>query len=269
MEIRGFSSGLYGWIERSILEHNTAEMNAVLRDCAQSGLDALEIDANRESLDKTLALPLKVSGMYWGSPLHEPWGRLRAANSVLPLVERLASAGATHFIANADPKGGWDQRLPKTEEELRYQGENLSRLADLVRPLKLSLHNHGHTQDLALADLRSVIEYADATVGLCVDTGWACVAECDPVSWVLRYPERIFAVHLRNQRGSIPTEDLMEGDVDMHALMEALRTANYRGWLTLELWHPPETQPLRTMVEDVRRSIAYLRELIGREAVSS
>lgn len=254
---------MYGWIERRVLERNEDAIDVILRDCAESGLDALEIDPSNENLEKTRSLHMRVSGSYWGGPLHEPWEALRADNVVLPMVERLLAVGATHFVVNADPKGGWDHRLEKTEDELRRQGENLSRLAELVRPLKLSFHNHGHTQVLAEADLRSVIDYADSSVGLCVDTGWAHVAQCDPVAWATLHPDRIFAVHLRNQRGDVPTEDLLQGDIDMRAFVGALETAGYNGWLTLELWHPQETQPVRSMVEDVRRSIDYLRGLIG------
>jgi len=263
MNIKGFSSGMYGWTERRILERNEADIDEILRECAESGLDALELDPSQQNLEQMLSLHMAVSGSYWGGPLHEPWEVLRVDEVVLPMVERLLYVGATLLVVNADPKGGWDHRLEKTEDELRCQGENLSRLAELVRPLKLSLHNHGHTKALAEADLRTVIDYADSSVGLCVDTGWAHVAQCDPVAWVMRYPERIFAVHLRNQRGDIPTEDLIEGDIDMPAFVGSLETAGYSGWLTLELWHPPETRPVRTMVEDVRRSVDYLRCLVA------
>ncbi|MBW8872786.1 MAG: hypothetical protein JF618_11740, partial [Leifsonia sp.] len=36
--------------------------------------------------------------------------------------------------------------------------------------------------------------------------------------------------------------------------------AGYDGWLGLELWHPVEMTPERSMVEDVRRSATLLRE---------
>ena len=50
----------------------------------------------------------------------------------------------------------------------------------------------------------------------------------------------------------------------MRALMEAAAHANYEGWIALELWHPPGTNPSRTMTEDVQRSIAFLREIVGK-----
>jgi sugar phosphate isomerase/epimerase len=67
---------------------------------------------------------------------------------------------------------------------------------------------------------------------------------------------------LRNQRGPVPTEDLLEGDLDLPAIVAALLGSGYRGWLSMELWHPAPTAAQRSMVEDVRRSVAYLRGLV-------
>ena len=60
----------------------------------------------------------------------------------------------------------------------------------------------------------------------------------------------------------MPTEDLLEGDLDCAALLAGL--PGYSGWLTLELWHPESMTPRRSMVEDVRRSVEALRSLTAR-----
>jgi len=100
-----------------------------------------------------------------------------------------------------------------------------------------------------------VVEYANASAGLCVDTA----GRMSPAA--TRYGTRVYAVHLRNQRGRTPAEDLLEGDIDLAAFVRALDAAGYYGWLAMELWHPPETRPVRTMTEDVARSGSWLREL--------
>ncbi len=82
----------------------------------------------------------------------------------------------------------------------------------------------------------------------------------DPLDWFRSYPDRIAHLHLRNQRGTVPSEDLLEGDLDMEALLDAL--PDYTGWLTLELWHPDTMTPQRSRVEDARRSADYLRTLV-------
>lgn len=261
MQIHGFSSNLYGWFERYGKEATRAQ---ILHDCRLAGLDAVEATASPETMAILKAEGLRLSGNYIGVQLHEDWSTLPVEQELLPHARRTAEGGGTDWLVNADPKGGWAAKLPKTEVELKRQGENLTRLADLAAPLglKLCFHNHADTKEGTEGDLRSVVEYTGANVGLCVDTGWAWVSGCDPVEWVRRYPKRIRAFHLRNQRGRVPTEDLLEGDIDFRALVAAMREIRYEGWLALELWHPPETNPQRTMMEDVSRSIAFLKQII-------
>lgn len=263
MNIRGYSSNLYGWSERWKSDGKAVDWKDIFRACADSGLEAVEIDADSGQLSLLREFGLAVSASYIGLQLHEAYEPLEAA--VLPVAERLAAAGGTDLLVNADPYGGWKNPLPKPEDLVKRQGEHLSRLADRAARLglRLSLHNHAADRHNAEADLRSVTLYADPAVGLCVDTGWAHVAGCDPVDWVRRYPQRVKSLHLRNQRGSIPAEDLTEGEIDFRAFSNALAAAGYDGWLALELWHPESTQPVRSMEEDVRRSIAYLRDLTG------
>ncbi|WP_274650811.1 sugar phosphate isomerase/epimerase family protein [Paenibacillus humicola] len=263
MNVRGYSSNLYGWTERWKADGRAEDDKEIFRACAEAGLDAVEIDADPGRLGLLREFGLSVSAAYIGLQLHEAYDPLEAA--VLPVAERLAAAGGTDLLVNADPYGGWKQPLPKPEDLVKRQGESLSRLAEQTARmgLRLCLHNHAADRHNAEADLRSVVRYAEPAVGLCVDTGWAHVAGCDPVDWVRTYPERIRAVHLRNQRGTVPAEDLTEGEIDLRAFAGALGAADYSGWMALELWHPQETKPLRSMEEDVRRSIAYLKSLIG------
>ncbi|SFI85808.1 Xylose isomerase-like TIM barrel [Paenibacillus sp. UNC496MF] len=267
MKIIGYSSNLYGWSERWKSDGKAVDWRAIFRACADAGLDAVEIDADAGQLALLREFGLAVSASYVGLQLHGDYDAVEAG--ALPVAERLAAAGGKDLLVNADPYGGWKQALPKPEDLVKRQGDNLSRLAARAEAdfgLRLSLHNHAADRHNAEADLRSVVECADAAVGLCVDTGWAHVAGCDPVGWVRRYPERIAAFHLRNQRGRVPAEDLTEGDIDFRALADAMADANYEGWLALELWHPRETMPARSMEEDVRRSLAMLRGLVGERA---
>ncbi|KIL42180.1 hypothetical protein SD70_03220 [Gordoniibacillus kamchatkensis] len=261
MKIRGFSSNMYGWFERWKADGKEPVWDDLYRACAEAGLDAVETDAAPERLALVRAYGLTVSASYIGLQLHGEYAELE--EEVLPYAERLAIAGGTDLLVNADPYGGWKQPLPKPEVLVQRQGDNLSRLADKLRSfgLQLSLHNHAADRHNAEADLRSVVQYADPAVGLCVDTGWAHVAGCDPVAWIREYPERVKAFHLRNQRGRVPTEDLTDGEIDMVSVLKAAAEGGYGGWLALELWHPPETGAVRSMIEDVRRSIAYLREI--------
>lgn len=264
MNIKGFSTGLFGWHERYRMDGKEPSWEEIFRDVAESGVDAVEIDPVPELAAAAKASGLAVSGTYIGLALHEPFEALDIDRSVLPAARRLAEAGGTDLMINADPKGGWGAPEPKTEEEFKRQGDNLTRIAAAVGSLGLqvSLHNHAATAHNAEGDLRSVIDYAAEEVGLCIDTGWAHTAGCDPVAWVRKYPQRVYAFHLRNQIGDIPTEDLIDGEIDMRGLIGVLAEIGYKGWLALELWHREDTHPQRTMIEDTKRSIDALKRWI-------
>lgn len=254
---------MYGWIERWKMDGKKPDWGEIFDACREAGLDAVEIDATPEKHRLARACGLSVSASYLGLPLHLPFEELDIHKTVLPFAERLAATEGTDLILNADPID-WKSPVQKTEEQFQYQGENLSRIAELVTPmgLEVCLHNHSTDSYTAEGDLRSVIDYADKNVGLCVDTGWAHVAGMNPIAWITSYPERIFAFHFRNHRGNVPTEDLLEGELDIEAVVDAAKAADYEGWFSLELWHPEETRPERSMTEDVRRSIDYLKEII-------
>jgi sugar phosphate isomerase/epimerase len=254
---------MYGWIERWKMDGKQPEWKELFHACAEAGLDAVEIDADSEKLQLANFYGLKVSASYIGLPLHDPFQSLDIDNVVLPLAERLARAEGSDLLVNADPIS-WKNPIPKTEDQFKRQGENISRLAELVSPmgLKICLHNHASDYHNATGDLQSVIKYAEPQVGLCVDTGWAYVAGCDPAQWVRAYPDRVFAFHLRNQNGDIPTEDLLEGEIDLKALLSCPEISGYNGWMALELWHPQQTKPVRSMTEDVQRSLNFLKRLL-------
>lgn len=264
MKVQGFSSNLFGWYARNELDGIDRSLEGILHDCSVAGLDAVEIEPFPENLKLLKANQLKLSSSYYGALFHEPWNSLNAQQNILPLAEQLKDAGGRDLIVNADPKGGWGSPLPKTEDELKRQGENLARLADLLHPLgvRLCFHNHADTKEMAEGDLRSVVAYSSPNVGLCVDTGWAHVAGCDPIDWIKRYPDRVLAFHLRNQRGTVPTENVWDGEIDMVRLVNSLKEIHYNGWLTFELWHRPDNAPQKSMIEDVKESIMYLKKLM-------
>lgn len=250
----GVATALYGWMERYRRDRMEWDWRSLYAACASAGVDGVETDPEPEKLAILRDLGLAVSGSYLGLPLAAPELDLEAA--VLPLAERLAGAGGRVLTLNADPAPGAGRR---SEDDTRRQGERLSRAAELVRPLglRVALHNHADAFEDAQADLASVVEHSADEVGLCIDVHWAAVAGHDPLQWARAHGDRVLGLHLRNGRGRVPTEDLLDGDVDVPAVLAALPA--YQGWLTLELWHPDTMTPERSMEEDTRRAAAWLR----------
>lgn len=265
MVIKGISSNLWVWRERYARDGMETDWPRILAQCADAGLDAIELSEEADVADLAMGFGLRVSATYIGLPLHESGLAETIRRQVVPLAEQLARAGGRDVIINADPKGSWASPLPKTADEFKRQGENLSLIAELVAPLGLrtSLHNHAADWHNAEGDLHAVVRFASEQVGLCVDTGWAHVAGHDPLDWVSVYPDRIYAVHLRNQAGSVPTEDVHSGDLDMAEFLAHLHQADYDRWLTLELWHPDGMEPTGPYVDAVKRSARWLVDRVS------
>ncbi|MGN6200550.1 sugar phosphate isomerase/epimerase family protein [Humibacter sp.] len=262
MRPAGVATALYGWMERFARDGIAWDWDSLYSACAASGVDAVETDPTPEKRTILDRLGLQVSASYVGMPLTPRYADLDVDDRLLPVAERLSAAGGRVLIVNSDAVAGGPSQ-EKTSAEVTRQGENLSRIADLVSPLglRVALHNHADRHGSAADDLASVIEHADAGVGLCIDTGWAMTAGHDPVQWAPEHPSRVFALHLRNQSRNVPTDSLAHGELDVTALLDAL--PDYEGWLTLELWHPDTMTPTVGMVEAVRESAALLRASVG------
>jgi sugar phosphate isomerase/epimerase len=95
------------------------------------------------------------------------------------------------------------------------------------------------------------------------DIGWAHVPGGDPCTLIEELGPRIGGFHFRNHRGSIPTETLSEGDMDVAAVAQSIKALDYAGWVSLELWHRDDTGATRSMLECQRESMALLRTLLG------
>jgi inosose dehydratase len=260
MSPQGIATALYGWMERYKRDRIEWDWDLIYRECAEAGVDGVETNPDPDRLRLLRSLGLQVSASYVGLPLVLGFDDLDIERTVMPVAARLAEAGGTNLVVNSDAVD-WSVPVRKTVEDAARQGDALSRIAERVRGLGLTvcLHNHAADYDNAQLDLDSVIRFADPAVGLCVDTGWAYVADHDPVQWVREHSDRVHYFHVRNQRGKVPTEDVTDGEISMAEILAA--APDYSGWLTLELWHPNDMEPERTMQEDTRRSVQYLRSL--------
>ena len=261
MNVLGFSSNLYGWQEQYWAAGKEVSLHEIFAKCVEAGLDAIEVDPTEEVMALANEFGLKISGGYMGLPFHEP--NINIDETVMPMARRLAAVGAKELIINADPKGGWgDDSQPKTEEEFKRQGAYFSEIAAKVKALglRVSMHNHAAEPHNADGDLRSVFEYATPDVGLCLDTGWAHVAGQDCVELIKTYRDRIYSLHLRNQQGPVPTEEISLGEIKMAEVVEALKDIHYEGWFTFELLHTAEVSAKQTLTAATASSIDFLKK---------
>ena len=262
--MKGIAANRFAWSSETGRPAEEKTLEIFIKEAAEAGYDAVEcIAEGLAGLVKTYKL--KVCGGYVGGSLHLPWSELNAEENLLNPARSVTELHGDYLNVNCSPKGSWSDRERKTEDELKRQGENLSRLAREVKSfgLKVLMHNHANRLDLHSDDLRSVTDYADAAVGVCLDTGWAIASSDDPVDCARRLDKRLGGVHLRNQRKDIPVEWLGEGDMDLASFVRALKEIGYAGWLTTELWHRQDMEIARSLLEDQKMSVQLLRKLVG------
>ncbi|WP_432109028.1 sugar phosphate isomerase/epimerase family protein [Streptomyces sp. AA1529] len=195
-------------------------------------------------------------------------------------------ADPERFAAPGVPYG--PDRLPadgpdgpgRPDEEWEGFAADVQRAADRCRERGLEpvFHPHLGTAVETPAETRLLLSRTD--VSLCLDTGHWWLAGGDPVAAVAEFGPRIRQVHLKDAdravhervrraggdlravvaAGGFPA--LGEGDIDLPAVLVALRAADYGGWLVVEQDAPP-TDRNQEQDQDRDRSADHDR---GREA---
>ncbi|MRH91465.1 TIM barrel protein [Nocardia sp. SYP-A9097] len=199
-----------------------------------------------------------------------------------------AAAGAEVLIlAAATGEDGYDTRTPLTDYEWRTLIDTTASIADIAAEhgLRATVHPHVGTHIETEAEVHRFL--ADSNLDLCLDTGHLAIGGTDPVELARQYPTRIGHIHLKDVRLSVADEvrsgrmeysqavrrglyvPLGEGDVDIAALVHAVRAAGYTGWYVLEqdtALNPGDTAagPNR----DTEVSLRHLTE-IGAEPAST
>lgn len=169
------------------------------------------------------------------------------------------------------------------DEEWKRFADAAATIAARARTMGLvtAFHPHVGSYVETEAETERLLALTDADyVGLCVDTGHLAYAGADPVAITQRHRQRVRHVHLKDvaapqleqaRSENLPFAEavgreifvpLGVGMVDLPAMLVALRSADYAGWLVVEqdcrLLHADQAQrPLA----HARRSREQLRQL--------
>jgi inosose dehydratase len=205
-------------------------------------------------------------------PLPDIAGRLDVLNACAADVLVLAAAtGVDRYDSRpALDDGQWNTLLA-----------NLDRLADTAarRGVLAVLHPHIGTMVETPDDVERVL--AGSSVRLCLDTGHLLIGGTDPVALARAVPDRIGHVHLKDVTKALAARvrsgelsytqavaqrmytPLGQGDIDIAAIVTALRDNGFDGWYVLEQdtilgAEPGDVGPLRDVIASVRHLQAVL-----------
>lgn len=207
------------------------------------------------------------------------------------LLAAVASAGApSPLLVLADTIGSDPVRVRNagriapedglTGEQWSVFGEGAGKIARAVRDetgLRTVFHHHCAGYVETPGETARLMELTDAAeLGLCFDTGHWALGGGDVLEAFDRYRERIWHVHFKEYHAGVAAQMRSEGlnyfeglanrvfhrpgtgDVDFPALLGAMRSSGYEGWVVVEDELPPgDGDP----EESARADRAYLQSL--------
>jgi inosose dehydratase len=138
-------------------------------------------------------------------------------------------------------------------------GERMSQVADYIQNqgIKFAYHHHLGTVVENQGDMDAFIAATSPSVGFTLDTGHAALGGVKSVDTIQRYPERINHVHCKDVRGPVHAEARRtgksfldgvlagmftvpgDGSIDFGAVMKALKSIDYSGWIIIEAEQNP------------------------------
>jgi inosose dehydratase len=277
-----------GWGLQLDPDRVLAEMRTLGIAATEAGPDGYlgtDVAAARALLDRH---GLKLVGGFLPVVLHDP-ARLDASLAkVREKAAYFAALGAGFLNSAAVVDDDWSPWIELDDA----QWDHLLRALTLVdeaaaeHGVQNVLHPHWRTLVERDEDVRRVLDGSD--VRICLDTGHLVLGGSNPLEIAASYPERIGHVHLKDVREVVAARlrsgelELLEavqralfqplgvGDVAIGEVVVELERSGYAGWYVLEQDSallgsaPPSGQG---PIDDVRRSLDFLREVAGRAMI--
>jgi inosose dehydratase len=217
------------------------DIDRAITEIAQAGYQAIEVfDGNLVQYDGKLSelrsaltnAGLSMLAVYGGGNfifpeiLPEELWRIRKA------ADLAAEMGAEHLVVG----GGAKRTVPATDEDYARLSAALDQVADLAEERGLLAHYHPHLTTMAEAPDQVRKVFASSKICFCPDTAHLFAGGGDPAKLILEHAGRIRYVHLKDfRRDPFAFLPLGEGELDMNAILQALVTIKYTGWIAVEL----------------------------------
>lgn len=209
---------------------------------------------------------------------HDPRPEIRAELEVFRAAE-----ASVIVLAASTGLDGYNDRPALSDAQWSTLCDNLARLEDLAHDYGVLavIHPHVGTVVENAEDIDRVL--GGTSIGFCLDTGHMLIGGTDPVAFTVSNAQRVKHVHAKDVRLSIASRvrageityydgvvdgmyvPLGTGDVDISAIVSALKRVGYDGWYVLEQDHVLTAEPEsgEGPIADARTSVAYLRSLLA------
>lgn len=224
---------------------------------------------------------LTLVGGFVPAVLHREAIRIPQLTLVENSARTLAGAGAEVLVLAAETGSvGYERIVELSELEWTTLFRGMAAVQEIGKECELivALHPHYGTVIESEAHIRRVLD--SSTISICLDTGHLMVAGADPMTIVRLAAGRIAHVHLKDvdaalaarvRAGEIGYRDavhqglyrpLGDGDVNIAAIVQALRESGYAGWYVIEQDLVIDASTAEELaLENATRSVRYLAEV--------
>jgi inosose dehydratase len=175
---------------------------------------------------------LKFVAVYSGANFIFPDILAEELSRIRKGADLAAELGAQHLVVG----GGAKRTAPASEEDYRRLADGLNMVVKVAEERGMGAHYHPHLTTMAETpeQIRKVFELSN--IQFCPDTAHLAAAGGKPEELILNHADRITYVHLKDfRRDPFAFLPLGEGELDIDAILQALITINYSGWLLVEL----------------------------------
>jgi inosose dehydratase len=218
------------------------------RQIAATGYDGVEPPVDRYLRDLG---PLKeilsrhglaCCATYTGPNLLDDARRDEEMDQELQIAAAVRELGGEVIVLSAPGR-----RVPRnTNHDAALIKEYAQRINDACRAIRDEaglvsvFHNHIETLVERAEEIDLFMEHTDPNLLFAgFDTAQLSAAGADPVEYMARYAPRTRYVHLKDRQIGRPTYgnfcELGLGFIDIKTIVDLLRDAGYRGWLTVEV----------------------------------
>jgi len=127
--------------------------------------------------------------------------------------------------------------------------------------MRAAIHNHGGRHWLGNATaLDYVFRRTGPAVGLCLDTAWSLQAGEDPFSWLEKFGNRLYGLHLKDfvfdPKGRFSDTIVGEGALDLPGFLKAFKSLPFTGSAVVEYEGDDAVDATGRCVEAIRRGWA-------------
>ena len=188
------------------------------------------------------------------------------ANDPLGETKKRAEYGSRFGVKALMLCGGWGpEASSKSEELFTNLAVNMDRLGEYLGRFNMVGAFHPHMQTLVETYDDTERLLAKMKLGqICLDFAHFSVAGSDPVKFFKEYKNRIAMLHIKDWIDDETSEccgrkgrfcELGEGRLDILPFLDAVKHAEFEGWIIIEL-----DSTTRTPIESAKMSYAFLHK---------